>query len=236
MVDQRKFSRQRHVIKVTRREDIERELHEAIGLSLKAQDPTARPGAVRVISELLAVIGSQLLVQPQAGQRALMTLKDDIADFGTEVAVQLMALAAKDVSARIRKTSVVVPQDNSLQLADDWAGPVAGPTLIERHFGIPRSTLYRWQRRNEVVALSTRTSRKPVFPLRQFIDGRPVDGLAAVIELVGDHRTAWQWLIAASDEFGGKAPLDALSEGRVGDVLEIAPRRESLISGIGEGG
>ncbi|MGX5806169.1 antitoxin Xre/MbcA/ParS-like domain-containing protein, partial [Bradyrhizobium sp. Arg314] len=34
----------------------------------------------------------------------------------------------------------------------EWAGPVAGSTHLERRFGIPRSTLYWWQRHNDVVA------------------------------------------------------------------------------------
>lgn len=224
MVDQRKFSRQRHAIKLARREDVERDLRELIEAALKAQDPTARKATVLMISELLATIGSQLLVQPQSAQRALATLKDDMVDFGTEVAAQLIALASKDVANRIMRTTVAMPEQNPLQLADDWAGPVAGPTLLERHFGIPRSTLYRWQQRNEVVALSTRTSKKPVFPLRQFVDGRPVGGLSVVIKIFGDHRTAWQWLIAASGHLGGNLPLNALIEGRIDDVIEVAGR------------
>ncbi|RWD60304.1 MAG: hypothetical protein EOS60_34135, partial [Mesorhizobium sp.] len=42
---------------------------------------------------------------------------------------------------------------NDLQsvLIEDWAGEVAGSTYLEEHFRIPRSTLHRWQRRNEVI-------------------------------------------------------------------------------------
>ena len=225
MVDHRKFSRQRHTIKVGRREEIERELRETVAAALQAHDPTALPSAVRVISELLATVGSQLLVQPQSGQRALISFKDDISDFGTEVATQLMALASKDVASRIRKTTVAAPVQSPLQLPEEWADPVAGPTLIERHFGIPRSTLYRWQRRDEVVALSTRTSKKPVFPLRQFVDGRPVDGLQDVIRIFGSHRDAWRWLVTATDHLGGEPPLDLLLSGRVDEVTEVAGRQ-----------
>lgn len=65
-------------------------------------------------------------------------------------------------------------QSDSLRI-EDWAGAVAGPTYLEAHFGIPRSTLHWWQRSNDVVALR-KGARKHVFPLAQFIDGRHCAG------------------------------------------------------------
>jgi len=228
MTDARKFSRQRREIKLNQREQVERNLKATIFGSLREQDPTARAAAVDIIAELAAVISSQLLLQTQASQRALVTLRDDITDYGTEFVSQLMAEAGKDIRSRVRRTVVETPTaENTLQLADDWAGPVAGPTLIERHFGIPRSTLYRWQKRGEVVALKTRTRKKPVFPLRQFVDGRPVAGIEEVLGIFGDPRTAWRWLLAANQLFGGSAPIDELLKGETHDVLEAAAGMKS---------
>lgn len=191
--------------------------------AMREQDPTALPGAVDVIAELAAVIASQLLAETQANQRALKTLKDDIAEFGTEFVFQIVKEARKDVRDRIRKTTAASPSaQGDAFLADDWAGPVAGPTLIERHFGIPRSTLYRWQKRGEVVWLNTRTSKKPVFPLRQFVDGKPADGIAEISEAMGGPRSAWQWLITPHSAFDGSTPLDALLKGRTSKVIEMA--------------
>ncbi|MEP9390111.1 hypothetical protein [Mesorhizobium sp. KR9-304] len=224
MADERKFSRERHKLKLARREDIERRLYTTIHSVLVEHDPTLYPNAVHLIAELAAVIGSQLASQPQSMQRALLTIKDDIAEFGTEFVSQLTSEAKKDVDKRIRKFEVAAPPPAAgrLHLADEWAGPVAGPTLIERHFGIPRSTLYRWQKLNEVIALDTRSSRKPVFPLKQFIDGRPVQGIADLVEIFRDRRLAWQWLVKSHPAFGGSSPLDALLEGRANAVIEIA--------------
>lgn len=226
MPDERKFSRTRHRIKLERRDVIERQLFVLIRDRLREAEPMAVPGAVEVIAELTAVIASQLASQTQASHRALKTLKDEIADYGTEFVEQLMTEAKMDVRARIKRIAVAAPTDDGLPLADDWAGPVAGPTLIERHFGIPRSTLYRWQKRHEVVWLNTRTSRKPVFPLRQFVDGRPAEGIAEIVQSFGDPRAAWQWLVAPDGLLGNTTRLEYLLQGNAVEVVESAKKRE----------
>jgi hypothetical protein len=224
MPDERKFSRKRHRIKLESREAVEKQLYEAIHALLRKADPTAVPGAVDVISELTAVIASQLLSQTQSNHRALKTLKDDIADYGTEFVEQIVREAKKDARSRMSRIEVAAPEEG-LPLADDWAGPVAGPTLIETHFGIPRSTLYRWQKRNEVVWLNTRTSRKPVFPLRQFIDGRPARGIPEILQSFGDPRGAWQWLVTPNTLFEGAQPLERLLEGDADAVIALSKKQ-----------
>ena len=224
MADERKFSRVRHKLKLGRREDIEQQLSTTIQCLLIETDPTLSPQVARLISQLTAVIASQMVSQPQAMQRALLTIRDDITEFGTEFVSQLCMEAKKDLTKRIRRfaPTPISPAPGDLHLADEWAGPVAGPTLIERHFGIPRSTLYRWQKQNEVVALNTRSSRKPVFPLKQFIDGRPVRGIADLIRIFGDPRHAWQWIVAPNTLFDGARPLDFLWEGKIDAVIKAA--------------
>lgn len=223
MADARKFSRARREIKLTQREAVERDLNAMMYAALRERDPTVPTGAVKVISELVAVVASQLLAQTQVTHRALLTMKDDVSDYGTEFVAQLVIEARKDVGARVKRTTVAAPSvSGSMPLADDWAGPVAGPTLIERHFGIPRSTLHRWRQRNEVVALNTRTSKKPVFPLRQFVDGRPAGGIPEIIRAFGDHRSAWQWMITANPRLDDAAPIEALLKGHVEHVVEVA--------------
>lgn len=226
MPDERKFSRERHRIKLEQRDEIERQLFVLIKDGLRKSDPMVVPGAVDVIAELTAVIASQLASQTQASHRALKTLKDEIADYATEFVEQLMIEAKKDARARIKRIAVAAPTDDGLPLADDWAGPVAGPTLIERHFGIPRSTLYRWQKRNEVVWLNTRTSRKPVFPLRQFVDGRPQTGIADIVQILGDPRAAWQWLLKPNALLGNTPPLEPLLEGNAAEVVATLRKEE----------
>ena len=223
MADERKFSRQRHRIKLLDRDRVERELADLVQRALLEQDPTAHKTAVRLTAELTALIASLLMAQTQATQRTFVTLEDDLTDIGVEFVSQLIAISKKDRSSRIKKTTAAAaPALGTLPLADDWAGPVAGPTLIERHFGIPRSTLHRWQKRNEAVAINTRTSRKPVFPLRQFVDGRPAAGISRVLQLLSDPRYTWQWLTTPHPRFDGRQPLDDLLAGNLDEVFEAA--------------
>lgn len=105
---------------------------------------------------------------------------------------------------------------------EDWAGPVAGPSEIERKFGTRRSTLHEWQKRGAVIGL-LRGERKHVFPLAQFVDGRPIEGMSNVVRVIGNPRAAWQWLIQSKPSIGG-APLERLKKGYVSQVVEAAER------------
>lgn len=106
-------------------------------------------------------------------------------------------------------------------LLEDWAGHVAGQTFLEKHFAIPRSTLHWWQRNNHVVALR-KGGRRHVFPLAQFIDGRPAAGIREVLSHVSDPRLAWGWLIRPLPGLGNRAPIDLLKQNRVAEVVLAA--------------
>ncbi|AZO32256.1 MULTISPECIES: antitoxin Xre/MbcA/ParS toxin-binding domain-containing protein [unclassified Mesorhizobium] len=120
------------------------------------------------------------------------------------------------------------PRANDLQsvLIEDWAGEVAGSTYLEEHFRIPRSTLHRWQRRNEVIALR-KGGRKHVFPLAQFIDGRPASGIPEVLSAFGNPRLAWFWLTRPSQELHDRIPIEVLKQDMVCDVVAAARRFSS---------
>ena len=120
------------------------------------------------------------------------------------------------------------PQLDAMRI-EDWAGKVAGPTYLERRFGIPRSTLYWWQRHNDVVALR-KGARKHVFPLAQFIDGRPAPGIRQVLSLVANHRVAWLWLIHPSPLLNGRVPMEMLRQDMAADVVVAAQRFSSAKS------
>lgn len=106
---------------------------------------------------------------------------------------------------------------------EDWAGPVEGPSAIERDLGIARSTLHEWQARHAAIGLLKGT-RKHVFPLAQFVDGRPVEGLASVIDAAGAPRTAWLWLVEPHPALDGDTPLDRLRAGNAAEVADLARR------------
>ena len=105
---------------------------------------------------------------------------------------------------------------------EDWAGPVGGPRDIETKFGTKRSTLHDWQKRGAVIGL-LKGARKHVFPLAQFVDGRPVEGMTAVTRIIKNPRVAWQWLIQRKPSIGG-SPLDRLKKGRLDEVVAAAQR------------
>lgn len=104
---------------------------------------------------------------------------------------------------------------------EDWAGPVAGASQLSRDYGIPRSTLHRWQHSDEVIGLLKGT-KKHVFPVEQFIDGRPAQGISAIVGLAGGHRVAWLWLRQANPVLGGRPPIDLLKQDRIDEVVDAA--------------
>ncbi|MGX5851439.1 antitoxin Xre/MbcA/ParS-like domain-containing protein [Mesorhizobium sp. PL10] len=110
----------------------------------------------------------------------------------------------------------------------EWAGPVAGSTHLERRFGIPRSTLHWWQRHNDVVAFR-RGSRKHVFPLAQFIDGRPLPGIRQVLCSIPDPRLAWLWLTSPSPLLNDRVPIELLRESMNIEAVASAAQAISLI-------
>ncbi|MER9197182.1 DUF2384 domain-containing protein [Mesorhizobium australicum] len=112
-------------------------------------------------------------------------------------------------------------QQSECMHIEDWAGQVAGPTFLEAHLGIPRSTLHWWQRHNDVVALR-KGARKHVFPLAQFIDGRPAPGIRQVLSFVANPRPAWLWLTSPSPRLDGRIPIEMLREDLTAEVILAA--------------
>jgi hypothetical protein len=118
------------------------------------------------------------------------------------------------------KTEVPLRDFESTRI-QDWAGRAAGPTYLEEHFGIPRSTLHWWQRHNDVVALR-KGARKHVFPLAQFVDGRPAPGIRQVLASISNPRLAWFWLIRPSPHLDGRVPIEMLRQDLAEEVVLAA--------------
>lgn len=104
---------------------------------------------------------------------------------------------------------------------EDWAGPVGGPGEIERHFGTRRSTLHEWQKRGAVIGL-LKGERKHVYPLAQFIDGRPVEGMTRITRIIANPRAAWLWLTTPHPIGDKSPPLERLKQGRIDEVAAAA--------------
>lgn len=106
---------------------------------------------------------------------------------------------------------------------ESWAGPVAGPVEIEKQLHVARSTLNEWHRRNAVIGL-LRGERKHVYPLEQFVDARPLQGISEVAKIAPDERAAWLWLRQPHGRFDMRPPLDLLKAGRRDEVIQTAER------------
>ena len=65
-------------------------------------------------------------------------------------------------------------------------------------------------------------ARKHAFPLEQFVDGRPIEGIADVLKVVGNPRRAWLWLVQESPLLGNKRPIDLLKQDRKDEVMDAA--------------
>ncbi|RWI66006.1 antitoxin Xre/MbcA/ParS toxin-binding domain-containing protein [Mesorhizobium sp.] len=163
-------------------------------------------------------------------------IHDDLTALATEFVRRLAADAAhrSDESAR-DAASLTAPTEGPYGYAalkardlqsdclriEDWAGRVAGPTYLEERFGIPRSTLHWWQRHNDVVALR-KGARKHVFPLAQFVDGRPAAGIRQVLSVFANPRLAWLWLTSPSPRLDGRIPIEMLRQDLAAEVVLAA--------------
>ncbi|WP_192179898.1 antitoxin Xre/MbcA/ParS toxin-binding domain-containing protein [Mesorhizobium amorphae] len=161
---------------------------------------------------------------------------DELVELASDFVDRLVAEAARHFNASVREVAPLgVRTEDAHECAvlkardqhtdclriEDWAGEVAGPTYLEKHFGIPRSTLHWWQRHNDVVALR-KGARKHVFPLAQFVDGRPAPGIRQVLSLIANPRPAWLWLTSPSPRLDGRIPIQMLRQDLAAEVIWAA--------------
>ncbi len=106
---------------------------------------------------------------------------------------------------------------------EDWAGPVGGASDIEAEFGIKRTTLNTWYKQGAVIGL-LRGQRKLAYPLEQFIDGRPLQGIPDILAVAPDARSAWLWMRQPHGGLDGRTPLAALRAAEQDQVGALARR------------
>ena len=201
-------------------------------------NPTVSRALVREVGDLVAEFGAIVTELSPAARRRLVARKAElsklIAEIVTEPDIRPKTLprapnAAPEVSqgdglgavistteARKRLTAYATPLK-----VEEWAGRMAGPIELERDHGVARSTLHAWHKQGAVIGLLVGV-RKHAFPVEQFIDGRPVAGLAPVLEAIGDPRIAWLWLREPNPRLAGASPLAILKSGAVDRVVEVA--------------
>lgn len=196
--------------------------------ALKSTNPTARASDLSTMAEIISVLSSVIAELPKAERSELAREKDEVRR------ILIAAVSHGRDEARIsinpggrieksRGTGLgdrIALEEGRGRLAryatarplESWAGAVAGAGEIEEMLGIPRSTLSHWQQRGMIVGL-LRGARKLAYPIEQFVDARPLEGIADVLRVAPDARSAWLWLRQPHGALGGRLPLDRLKEG-----------------------
>lgn len=202
------------------------------------RNPKSSKGELAEVVKLVAEFSATAAKLSPAARRRLIARKAQFKKFIAEIAAEpegtsqplkLVAKSAAEVSRGAGLGQVLSAEAGRARIAayatpakvEDWAGPLAGPTELERDFGVARSTLHNWQKQGAVIGLLVGV-RKHAFPTEQFVDGRPVAGLGDVVEAAGDPRTAWLWLREPNPELGGVAPLARLKAAATAKVVEVA--------------
>lgn len=188
------------------------------------------------VGKIAGSIASAVTLLSPKHQRAIDAIHADLPGLAQKFVRALAAEAArrgeagtagaKNLSSALlagADTPLPLPHSDDLEsmLIEDWAGRVAGSTYLDENLRIARSTLHRWQRRGDVIALR-KGGRKHVFPLAQFVDGRPVAGISDVLELIGNPRLAWLWLSRPSAQLDGRIPIDLMRQDQAEEVVEAA--------------
>jgi hypothetical protein len=210
---------------------------EAVQQALVQHGIALDPQALASAGAVAGSIAAALTFLSQTQRLAIDTVRGEWTAFATEFVQSMVDKAARRATAPRNPAAVDEPApaadadkaaspqpgERMLQsmLIEDWAGEVAGSTYLEEKFRIPRSTLHRWQRRSEVIALR-KGGRKHVFPLAQFVDGRPAAGIREVLSEIVNPRLAWFWLTRAAPELGGRVPIEMLKQDMVQEVVLAA--------------
>lgn len=180
-------------------------------------DGTARRKSIEAAAKIGGLVSAIVLEIPREARERLLdhhSIEKAVADF----VYGLSGATSTDYTDSGGNGAI---SDGILTPMSDWAGPVAGPTLLEEEYGISRSTLHRWQKRGAAIAFRT-GGRKHVFPLLQFVDGRPVPAIDTLLRLIGSPRDTWLWLIQPCQILEGDRPIDLLRKDLVLEVLNAA--------------
>ena len=202
------------------------------------RNPNSSRGELAEVGKLVAEFSATAARLSSAARKRLIARKARFNALVAEIAaepeaapkpLELVAKVAAEVSRGAGLGRVLSREEGKARIADyatptkveDWAGPLAGPTELERHLGVARSTLHAWQKQGAVIGLLVGV-RKHAFPTEQFVDGRPVTGLVAIVEAAGDPRAAWLWLREPNPGLAGATPLERLKAGGTDKVAEMA--------------
>lgn len=206
--------------------------------ALKNSNPKAPASDLSMMAEIISVVSNVLAELSKAERSELAREKDEVRRILIEAASHGRGSARTSIkpAGRLEKSrgtglgEVIALEEGRERLArfatarplESWAGPVAGAGEIEETLGVPRSTLSSWQQKGVIVGL-LRGARKLVYPLDQFVDAQPLEGIADVLRVAPNARSAWLWLRQPHGSLDDRAPLDRL---RAGDRVVVATASE----------
>ena len=138
------------------------------------------------------------------------------------VAVALETAAAQS-GAEATRSAVDVPPQLRRFVVDRAGEDLIGVTEAASRLGVSRTTVYDWAARNTLIAWRS-TKRRLNIPAGQIVGpGRVTDGLAEVVDIVGEPELAWAFL---SQEWpfddGVARPIERLRSGGLDEVLSAA--------------
>ena len=202
---------------------------------LRGRNPRAPAAEIKTMARIVSIAVDALSGLPAVSLRGVAR-EHKLRAALEEVALQLMPAAATD-DTPVERTrgsglgEVLSLADGRARLAayvtpkpiEEWAGPVGGAGDIEAQLGVKRTTLNTWVKQGAVIGL-LRGQRKLAYPLEQFIDGRPLQGIADVLAAAPDARSAWLWLRQPHAALDGQTPLRALHASKQDEVRVIARR------------
>jgi len=202
---------------------------------LRERNPRAAAAEIKTMARFVSIAVDVMSGLPSVNLRGVAR-EHKLRAALEQVALQFMpAEAVQDEAVEQTRGSglgeVLSLRDGRARLAaytapkaiEEWAGPVGGASDIEAQVGIKRTTLASWYTQGAVIGL-LRGQRKLAYPLEQFIDGRPVQGIAAVLAAAPDARSAWLWMRQPHGGLDGATPLYALRKGKQDAVGAIARR------------
>ena len=203
--------------------------------ALQKQIPGAAPSDVRSLAQVVVIVWDLVGALPEADRREIVQGKDRLraallqAWPGRQKPIEDAGTVEHSRGTGLGERIGVVEGWQRLDRyakarpLESWAGPVAGAGEIEHALGIPRSTLSSWHKRGSAIGL-LRGERKLAYPLEQFVDARPLGGLAEVLKVAPDARSAWLWLRQPHGALQHRTPLDVLKDGGREAVVRVAER------------
>lgn len=204
--------------------------------ALRAHNPTAPVKDLQAVARIMSLVFDFVTDLPVAERREIAREKVQFRTALQEAAQSLGRMHIED-DGEVEHTrgaglgEVIALEEGRARLdryashtpMEEWAGPVAGAGEIEKRLGIARSTLSSWVQQSAVVGL-LRGQRKLAYPLDQFVDARPLGGLAELLRLAPDARSAWLWARQHHGALGGKTPIESLRAGQKEQVIAAAER------------